>query len=154
VLASKGVYMKPHLVNLVRNSQTGLLKKTVSEPSHIIDLKPENVEVIEKALAGVVNEGTARVAFDGVNYQAAGKTGTAQVFSLRGAEYKSSEVDERLRDHALFMAYAPIEKPRIAVALIVENGGWGSTAAAPMARKVFDYWLKDINNPTVAKVSP
>ncbi|MAK56057.1 MAG: penicillin-binding protein 2 [Pusillimonas sp.] len=154
VLASKGVYMKPHLVNLVRNSQTGLLKKTVSEPSHIVDLKPENVEVIEKALAGVVNEGTARVAFDGVNYQAAGKTGTAQVFSLRGAEYKSSEVDERLRDHALFMAYAPIEKPRIAVALIVENGGWGSTAAAPIARKVFDYWLKDINNPTVAKVGP
>ncbi|MAL00894.1 MAG: penicillin-binding protein 2 [Alcaligenaceae bacterium] len=154
VLASKGVYMTPHLVNLVRNSQTGLLKKTVTEPSHVVDLKPENIEVIENALAGVVNEGTARVAFDGAPYQAAGKTGTAQVFSLRGAEYKSSELDERLRDHALFMAYAPTVKPRIAVALIVENGGWGSTVAAPIARKVFDYWLKADTNTTLAEVSP
>ncbi len=154
VLASKGVYMTPHLVDLVRNSQTGLLKKTVSEPSHVIDLKPENIEVIENAMAGVVNEGTARVAFDGAPYQAAGKTGTAQVFSLRGAEYKSGELDERLRDHALFMAYAPTVRPRIAVALIVENGGWGSTVAAPIARKVFDYWLKDDNNNKLAKVAP
>ena len=154
VLASKGVYMTPHLVDLVRNSQTGLLKKTVSEPSHVIDLKPENIEVIENAMAGVVNEGTARVAFDGAPYQAAGKTGTAQVFSLRGAEYKSGELDERLRDHALFMAYAPTVRPRIAVALIVENGGWGSTVAAPIARKVFDYWLKDDNNNKLAKVTP
>ena len=154
VLASKGVYMTPHLVDLVRNSQTGLLKKTVSEPSHVIDLKPENIEVIENAMAGVVNEGTARVAFDGAPYQAAGKTGTAQGFSLRGAEYKSGELDERLRDHALFMAYAPTVRPRIAVALIVENGGWGSTVAAPIARKVFDYWLKDDNNNKLAKVTP
>lgn len=142
VLANKGVYMTPHLVNLVRNSKTGLLKKTVTKPSHVIDLEPENIKIIEKALAGVVNEGTARVAFDGAPYQAAGKTGTAQVFSLRGAEYESSELDERLRDHSLFMAYAPTIKPRIAVALIVENSGWGSTVAAPIARKVFDYWLK------------
>jgi penicillin-binding protein 2 len=156
VLANKGVYMKPHLVNLVRNAQTGLLKKTVSEPSHVVDLKPENLQVIEQALAGVVNEGTARVAFEGVNYQAAGKTGTAQVFSLRGAEYKAGEVTERLRDHALFMAYAPVGKPRIAVALIVENSGWGSTVAAPIARRVFDYWLKDkdSNAATLVEVSP
>ncbi|MBC7203956.1 MAG: penicillin-binding protein 2 [Pusillimonas sp.] len=156
VLANKGVYMKPHLVNLVRNAQTGLLKKTVSEPSHVVDLKPENLQVIEQALAGVVNEGTARAAFEGVNYQAAGKTGTAQVFSLRGAEYKAGEVTERLRDHALFMAYAPVGKPRIAVALIVENSGWGSTVAAPIARRVFDYWLKDkdSNAATLAEVSP
>src|SRR5690606_1769363 len=75
------------------------------------------------------------------DYQAAGKTGTAQVYSLRGAKYKASEIDERLRDHALFMAYAPVENPRIALALIVENSGWGATVEAPIAPRVFDYWL-------------
>ena len=74
-------------------------------------------------------------------YQAAGKTGTAQVFSLRGGHYRASAIDERLRDHALFMGFAPLEHPRIAVALIVENAGWGASVAAPVARKVFDYWL-------------
>src|SRR5690606_8438054 len=89
----------------------------------------------------VMRSGTARRAFAGTSYQAAGKTGTAQVYSLKGAKYKASAVDERLRDHALFMAYAPVENPQLAVALIVENGGWGATVAAPIARKVFDYWL-------------
>src|SRR5690606_15471506 len=89
----------------------------------------------------VIRMGTARHAFAGAAYQAAGKTGTAQVYSLRGAKYKANTVDERLRDHALFMAYAPVENPQIAVALIVENSGWGATVAAPIARKVFDYWL-------------
>ncbi|ROT46645.1 penicillin-binding protein 2 [Pusillimonas sp. NJUB218] len=147
VLANGGVYMKPHLVNLVRNAQTGLLEKTVTEPSHKVPLKPENLAVITKALAGVVNEGTARRAFAGAPYQAAGKTGTAQVYSLRGAKYNAEAIDERLRDHALFMAYAPAENPKIAIGLIVENGGWGSTVAAPIARKAFDYWLRDYVKP-------
>src|SRR5690606_36011108 len=73
--------------------------------------------------------------------RAAGKTGTAQVFSLRGSRYNAKTVSERLRDHALFMGFAPAEDPQIALALIVENGGWGATAAAPVARKIFDYWL-------------
>ncbi|MBC2770107.1 penicillin-binding protein 2 [Pusillimonas minor] len=147
VLANGGVYMTPHLVNLVRNAQTGLLEKTVTEPSHKVPLKPENLAVITKALAGVVNEGTARRAFAGAPYQAAGKTGTAQVYSLRGAKYNAEAIDERLRDHALFMAYAPAENPKIAIGLIVENGGWGSTVAAPIARKAFDYWLRDYVKP-------
>jgi len=63
------------------------------------------------------------------------------VFSLRGGHYRASAIDERLRDHALFMGFAPLEHPRIAVALIVENAGWGASVAAPVARKVFDYWL-------------
>src|SRR5690606_35312815 len=102
---------------------------------------PENLEVIRNAMADVLRKGTARRAFAGADYQAAGKTGTAQVYSLRGARYKAGEVDERLRDHALFMAYAPVEDPQIAVALIVENGGWGASVAAPIARTVFEYWL-------------
>lgn len=141
VLANDGVYMKPHLVRAVEDPRTGERTLTVSEPSYTIPLRPENVRAVKAALVDVVRKGTARQAFEGAAYQAAGKTGTAQVFSLRGAKYRASEVDERLRDHALFMAFAPAQSPQIAVALIVENGGWGSTAAAPIARKVFDYWL-------------
>ena len=89
----------------------------------------------------VIRSGTARRAFAGAKYQVAGKTGTAQVYSLRGAKYNAGTVSARLRDHALFMAYAPAENPEIALALIVENGGWGATIAAPIARQVFDFWL-------------
>ncbi|NYT85082.1 penicillin-binding protein 2 [Pollutimonas harenae] len=141
VLANNGVYMTPHLVSQIENPQTSLMERTVTEPAHVIDLKPENLEVIRNAMADVLRKGTARRAFAGAGYQAAGKTGTAQVYSLRGSKYKASEVDERLRDHALFMAYAPVEHPQIALALIVENGGWGATVAAPVARRIFDYWL-------------
>lgn len=141
VLANSGTYMKPHLVSLVENPQTGEATRTVTEPSYTIPLKPENLAVIRNAMADVMRSGTARRAFANTEYQAVGKTGTAQVYSLKGSKYKASEVDERLRDHALFMAYAPMEDPKIAVALIVENGGWGATVAAPVARTVFDYWL-------------
>jgi penicillin-binding protein 2 len=70
-----------------------------------------------------------------------GKTGTAQVYSLKGAEYKAHAVDERLRDHAWYIAYAPADKPTIALAVLVENGGFGAAAAAPIARQVMDYYL-------------
>ncbi len=141
VLANDGTYMKPHLVSMVRNPHTGKATPTVTEPSHTIDLKPENLKVIQNAMADVIRQGTARRAFANAKYQAAGKTGTAQVYSLRGAKYNARAIDERLRDHALFMGYAPAENPRIAVALIVENGGWGASVAAPVARKIFDYWI-------------
>ena len=141
VLANRGTYMKPHLVNAVEDPLNGQLNRTVTQPMHTIPLKDANLEVIKNAMVDVIRKGTARRSFTGATYQAAGKTGTAQVFSLRGAKYNADEVEERLRDHSLFMAYAPVEDPQIAVALIVENGGWGATAAAPIARKVFDYWL-------------
>lgn len=141
VLANNGTYMKPHLVSLVENPQSGQAVRTVTKPSYTIPLKPENLDVIRRAMVDVMRKGTARRAFAGASYQAAGKTGTAQVYSLKGAKYNSGAISERLRDHALFMAYAPMEDPQIAVALIVENGGWGATVAAPVARTVFDYWL-------------
>lgn len=141
VLANDGVYMRPHLVDEIHWPGSNEAVRTVTEPSHIIPLKPENVAVIKNAMVDVIRKGTARRVFQGATYQAAGKTGTAQVFSLRGAKYDASSVDERLRDHSLFMAYAPMEDPQIALAVIVENGGWGTTAAAPIARKVFDFWL-------------
>ena len=82
-------------------------------------------------------------------YLVAGKTGTAQVYSLRGGRYKASEVRERLRDHSLYIAYAPAEAPKIALAVLVENGGFGASAAAPIARQVLDYYLlgKRAGNP-------
>lgn len=141
VLADGGTYIEPHLVSKIHNPETGETASTPVQPSHVIDLKPENLKVVRDAMVDVLKSGTARRAFADARYQAAGKTGTAQVFSLRGAKYNAAQIEERLRDHALFMAYAPVEKPRIALALIVENGGWGSTAAAPIARTVFDYWL-------------
>ncbi|MER1941020.1 penicillin-binding protein 2 [Castellaniella sp. FW104-16D08] len=141
VLANDGVYMKPHLVRRIINPLTGQFTYPVPAPQYVISLKPENLKVVRDAMVDVVRKGTARRAFSGATYQAAGKTGTAQVYSLRGAKYKAQSVDERLRDHALFMAYAPVEDPQIAVALIVENGGWGASVAAPIARTVFDYWL-------------
>lgn len=142
VLANDGVYMKPHLVRRIIDPLTGLYTYPVTGPQYTIDLKPENLRVIREAMVDVMRKGTARRAFADAPYQAAGKTGTAQVFSLRGGKYRAQDVDERLRDHALFMAYAPVENPQIAVALIVENGGWGASVAAPVARTVFDYWLQ------------
>jgi penicillin-binding protein 2 len=104
-------------------------------------VKPANLAVIRNALVGVTKEGTSAAVFAKAPYTSAGKTGTAQVYSLRGEKYSASKVDERLRDHAWYMAYAPADKPRIALAVLVENGGFGAQAAAPIARKVFDYFL-------------
>jgi len=140
VLANGGTYHVPHLVRGIVDPDGGQRWK-VPELSRRIALKPENLNVIKRALIDVTRTGTARAAFAGAPYQVAGKTGTAQVYSLRGARYRSEDIDERLRDHALFMAWAPADNPKIALALLVENSGWGSTAAAPIARTVFDHWL-------------
>jgi len=90
-------------------------------------------------MVGVNKEGTGARAFAGVPYEVAGKTGTAQVFSLKGAEYKGHSIKKELRDHALFIAFAPADKPTIALAVLVENGGFGAQSAAPIARMVLDY---------------
>jgi len=97
--------------------------------------------VIKSALVGVGREGTSAAAFVKAAYVSAGKTGTAQLYSLKGEKYVAGRVDERLRDHAWYIAYAPADKPRIALAVLVENGGFGAQAAAPIARQVFDYYL-------------
>ena len=141
VLANDGTYMRPHLVRAIKNPTSGEERLTVAEASHRIPLKPEHLQAIKRALADVTVSGTARQAFAGAPYQTAGKTGTAQVYSLKGAKYQSSAIDERLRDHALFMAFAPVKDPKIAIAVLVENAGWGGSVAAPIARKVFDEWL-------------
>ncbi|MES5325781.1 penicillin-binding protein 2 [Alcaligenes phenolicus] len=141
VLASNGIVRPPHLVTQTLSPHDPEIEQPVRIDAKLIPLKQANVDVVKRALVDVVRLGTARRAFAGAAYQAAGKTGTAQVFSLRGAKYNANAIDERLRDHALFMSYAPAENPKIAVALIVENAGWGGSVAAPIVRKVFDYWL-------------
>jgi len=91
---------------------------------------------------GRVNkEGTGARAFRGAEYISAGKTGTAQKFSLRGEKYNANHLAKRLQDDAWFIAFAPADKPKIALAVIVENGGFGAAAAAPIARKMIDYYL-------------
>ncbi len=141
VLANNGVMFRPHLVRNIVDARTG--EKRLVEPEPIRDLKlnQKNVDVIRRALVGVNKEGTGTRAFAGAGYEAAGKTGTAQVFSLKGAEYKAHSTKKELRDHALFIAYAPADNPKIALAVLVENGGFGAQSAAPIARMVLDYYL-------------
>ena len=141
IVANKGVVFRPHLVKFIVDTRTG--KQTMIEPKPIRDigLRPEHVEVIRNAMVGVNKEGTGARAFAGAGYVSAGKTGTAQVYSLKGAEYRASAVKKELRDHALFIAFAPADDPRIALAVLVENGGFGAQAAAPIVRQVLDYYL-------------
>lgn len=142
-LAANGVYTRPHIVNWLENPTQKRAEPVVSSPEYRIEMSQADINVVKRALAEVPTHGTARRVFQGANYESAGKTGTAQVFSLRGATYNARNLDKRLHDHALYMGFAPVDEPKIALAVIVENGGWGSTVAAPIARKVFDYWLDD-----------
>ncbi|MES2770562.1 MAG: penicillin-binding protein 2 [Pseudomonadota bacterium] len=140
-IANNGVVYRPHLVRDISDSKTG--KKTLIEPQPLKTLmfKPENLATIKAAMIGVNKEGTGAKAFAGAAYESAGKTGTAQVFSLKGEQYRSHKLKKALHDHALFIAFAPADKPKIALAILVENGGFGAQTAAPIARMVFDYYL-------------
>jgi penicillin-binding protein 2 len=141
VLANNGVMFRPHLVRHIADTKTGEARLIEPQPIRDLELKQQNVDVIRRALVGVNKEGTGTRAFAGAPYESAGKTGTAQVYSLKGAEYKASAIKQELRDHALFIAYAPADKPKIALAVLVENGGFGAQSAAPIARMVLDYYL-------------
>lgn len=140
-LANNGVMFRPHLVKYITDTKTG--EKTMVEPKPIrtLEWKQQNTDTIKKAMVGVNREGTGARAFAGAEYTSGGKTGTAQVFSLKGSDYKAGKLKQELRDHALFIAFAPAEDPKIAVAVLVENGGFGAQSAAPIARMVFDYYL-------------
>ena len=141
ILANNGVVFRPHLVKFITDTRSGNRTLVEPKPTRSLDLKPEHVEVIKNAMVGVNKEGTGARAFAGAEYVSAGKTGTAQVYSLKGAEYKAGTVKKELRDHALFIAFAPADDPKIALAVLVENGGFGAQAAAPVARQVLDYYL-------------
>ncbi|UCE31720.1 MAG: penicillin-binding protein 2, partial [Burkholderiales bacterium] len=142
VLANDGIAMRPHVAKAVEDPLSGARSPTVRRPMHTIPLDPEHLRAVRAAMVDVSRIGTARQAFADAEYPVAGKTGTAQVVGIKQDEkYDASKLDERLRDHSLFIAFAPADAPRIALAVIIENGGFGSQAAAPLARQVLDYYL-------------
>ena len=142
ILANNGVKHKPHLVIATQDPVTRVIQPVAAQQGQDLGYKPEHVAVIRKALVGVTREGTSTRVFAGAAYLSGGKTGTAQAVGVgQKDKYDARKLEEHQRDHALYMAYAPADKPRIAVAVVVENAGFGAAHAAPIARRVFDYML-------------
>jgi penicillin-binding protein 2 len=139
-VANNGLKMRPHLVREVLDVETKASTAVAKEPVEQLALTPENLEVIKKGMIGVNIEGTSATSFVGAQYVSAGKTGTAQVYTVKQNEkYNAATIDERMRDHALFVAFAPADDPKVALAMVVENSGFGAQNAAPIARRVFDF---------------
>jgi penicillin-binding protein 2 len=142
-LANNGVAMKPHLVAQIQKAITNENQVIPLVVQDRIPLKPENIDIVKRGMIDVtLPGGTAASVGANAPYAIAAKTGTAQVIGIKqNAKYNANSIDERHRDHALFIAYAPADDPKIALAVIVENGGHGGSAAGPIARKVMDYYL-------------
>ena len=141
-LVSGGQRFKPRLVREVEDVLSGQRKQLSSAAVAPLAFKPEHVEVIRRALHGVTQEGTSVRSFVGAGYASGGKTGTAQAVGVRANEkYVASKLEEHKRDHALYIAAAPIAEPTVVLAVVVENAGFGSDSAAPIARRVFDFLL-------------
>lgn len=141
-LSNNGVVMKPHLVKMIENGTNKSRKLTVAKESFRIPLKQENVDFVKNAMIGVTKEGTSARSFVNAPYVSGGKTGTAQAAAMsKSVKYDASKINERLRDHSLYIAFAPADRPQIALAIIVENAGFGAAAAAPIARLAMDYYL-------------
>ena len=142
-LVSGGQRFQPRLVREVEDVISHERKLVAHEAVEPLPYKPEHVELISRAMYGVTQEGTSVRSFIGAPYKTGGKTGTAQAVGIKANEkYNASKLDEHKRDHSLYTAFAPLEAPTIVLAVVVENAGFGSEAAAPMARRVFDYWLR------------
>jgi penicillin-binding protein 2 len=150
ILANRGTSYKPRLVNGVRDPATGQVKYfTPQKGAELHNVSPEQWQIIMDGMVGTLRYGTAYPSVGSTlkAYTMAGKTGTAQVFTVGQNEKLDNQktVSDRLRDHSWFIAFAPAEAPRIAVAVIVENGGFGSAVAAPIVRKIMDTYLLDAN---------
>ena len=144
MLANRGVQHTPHLGKGTVDAVTRQFMPLYQDEGKPMGYKPEHVEAVRSAVAAVTVEGTSRGVFLGAPYTSGGKTGTAQAVTIgQKDKYNAAKLAEHQRDHSLYIAYAPAENPKIAVALIVENAGFGAAAAAPIARRVFDYWLLD-----------
>ena len=144
-LAAGGQRYTPHLVKVVENFETRAQRRQIGEALPSLPWKPEDVAFIRRAMFGVTQEGTSARSFASAPYQSGGKTGTAQVIAIgKNEKYNANLIDERHRDHALYTAFAPLDEPRIALALVVENAGFGATSAAPIARRVIDFVLQGV----------
>ncbi len=142
-IANHGVIYKPQLIRAWRDPASGLVSHSAPRTIGRIALKAEHLRLVREAMVEVtLPGGTASIAGANAPYLFAGKTGTAQVVGIRqGEKYDASRLSTRNRDHALFIAFAPADDPKIVIAVMVENGGHGGSTAAPVARKVIDYWL-------------
>jgi penicillin-binding protein 2 len=140
-LANYGKVVNPHLMSKLVNTDNTVIAPPTS--TQLIPLKQKNVTDIISAMVNVVygEHGTAKNIAEGTAYQIAGKTGTAQVYTVKQNEQYDKEIDIKFRDHALFISFAPADDPKIAVAVVVENGGHGGTVAAPLAAKVIEQYL-------------
>jgi penicillin-binding protein 2 len=143
ILANNGVVYRPHLVRHVVDLRSSETRAVEPQPVRTVPLNPKWVSLVKSAMVDVTKPGgTAARAGAGAAYVFAGKTGTAQVIAMKQDEkYDERKVSERFRDHALFIAFAPAGEPKIALGILVENGGHGSSTAAPIARHVLDYYL-------------
>ena len=157
ILANDGKVFRPHVVRHIQNSQTDALTTIEPQPISEVPLKADNIRRVRDAMGDVTKPG-GTAAWAGLNtkYLFAGKTGTAQVIGMKGQKYDEARVQERHRDHALFIAYAPADDPKIALAILVENGGHGGSTAAPIARQVVDFYLLGKEPPPIpaAAVEP
>jgi penicillin-binding protein 2 len=152
IIAMRGKIWKPRLVAAYRDPHTGLMKPVPPEAQgEVKGVSDEDWQRVVHGMIGVTQHGTAAAIGLHAPYTFAGKTGTAQVFTVaQNEKYNASKINERLRDHSWFIAFAPADEPRIAVAVLQENGGAGASAAAPIARKVLDAYLLDADG----KVKP
>jgi len=141
-LATGGQRYKPRLVREIEDIVSRERKRVASEALDPLPLKREHVELVTRAMYGVTQEGTSVRSFIGAPYKTGGKTGTAQAVSIKANEkYNAAKLEEHQRDHSIYIAFAPLEAPTVALGVVVENAGFGSDAAAPIARRVFDYLL-------------
>jgi len=141
-LANRGVQYPPHLMRAIRESRNSTAQTMSSVTPRDLNLNQKNVDHIIEAMVGVTQEGTSRLSFANAPYLSAGKTGTAQAVTIgQNEKYDAKKLAEYERDHALYIAFAPTDAPEIALAIVVENAGFGSAHAAPIARRVFDYVL-------------
>ncbi|MCI1190395.1 penicillin-binding protein 2 [Calidifontimicrobium sp. SYSU G02091] len=141
-LASGGQRFEPRLVREIEDVVSGARRPVERRARPPLALNPAHVQLVLDAMYGVTQEGTSTRVFAGAPYKSGGKTGTAQAVGIRQNEkYNAAKLAEHQRDHSLYVAFAPLEAPTIALAVIVENAGFGAAAAAPIARRVFDYWL-------------
>ncbi len=142
IVASGGIKHKPRIVVATQDPISHVKTPISFEPPQDLGFKPENVEVVRKAMVSVTQEGTSARVFAGAGYVSGGKTGTAQAVGIGQREkYNASKIEEHQRDHALYIAFAPADDPKIVIAAVVENAGFGAASAAPITRRMFDYWL-------------
>jgi penicillin-binding protein 2 len=143
-LTNGGIKYKPHLTLATENVLTRERTPLPLEAPVDMGYQRENINVVLRAMQAVTTEGTSTRVFAGAGYTSGGKTGTAQAVTIGQKDrYDARKLEEHQRDHSLYIAFAPVEQPRIALAVVVENAGFGAASAAPIARRVFDFLLMD-----------